>query len=68
MYTWYFLPDAADVESCKGAYFPVLGDGKYKTESQAIWHGKQWLKSTRRTGTIAAVPAPRRTASYILDI
>lgn len=36
MYTWYFVLDTADVVACKGAYFPVMGNGEYKTESQAI--------------------------------
>lgn len=69
MYYWYFTPDDADIAACKGAYFPVLGnDAKHKTESQAMWHGERWMKSAGRTGTIAAVPVRKSTASYILDI
>ena len=70
MYYWYFTPDAADIAACKGAYLPLLGnDAEYKTESQAIWHGKRWMKEASRTGTIEAVEARRRNpTSYILDI
>lgn len=69
MYTWYFVPDTADVVACKGAYFPVMGNGEYKTESQAIWHGKRWLRETNRTGSIEAIKASEKScASYILDV
>ena len=69
LYTWYFTPDEADIASCKGVRSCVLGDGAYETESKAIWHGKQWLKETSRTGIIEAVKAPgKQFTSYILDI
>lgn len=69
MYYWKFTPDSADIAACK-AYLPLLGnDAEYKTKSQAIWHGKRWMKESGRTGTIEAVRACRRNpTSYILDI
>ena len=66
---WHFTPDAADTAAHKGASIPVLGDDqRYKTESQAIWHGKRWAKECHRTGTVTAVPAKASGPAYILDI
>ena len=66
---WYFTPDAADIAACKGVACPLLGnDQRYKTEAQAIWHGKRWMKECNRTGTVTAVPAKASGPAYILDI
>lgn len=35
----------------------LRGGESYKTENQAVWHGKRWMMQHGRTGTIAAVPA-----------
>lgn len=65
---WYFTPDAADIAANKGASIPVLGnEQRYKTESQAIWHGKRWMKECHRTGTVTAVQAKASGPVYILD-
>jgi hypothetical protein len=59
MFEWYFT--ATD-----GGLNYRSGD-TYKTESQAVWHGKRWVKETGRKGTVTAIKAERKTGSYILD-
>lgn len=54
MYDWVFTSDAADVARNKGYNLGVAG-------------GKQWLKTTGRTGAITAVPAESRKPVYIFD-
>lgn len=66
-FEWYFSPDAADIEKCKGGVFPCRSGYTYKTESQAVWHGKKWMKECGRTGEIKAVPVREYKYSYILD-
>ena len=68
MYDWNFEPDAADVAKNQGCNLGVHGGEAYKTESQAIWHGKRWMKECHRTGTVTAVPAKASGPAYILDI
>lgn len=67
MFEWYFIPDAADIERCKGGVFPCRSGYTYAKETTAIWHGKKWAKECRRTGESKAVPAKKAPASYILD-
>lgn len=67
MYDWHFKPDAADIAANNGYDFGVKGGEVYKTESQAIWHGKRWMKECGRTGTITAVFADVYSPIYILD-
>ena len=67
-YEWHFTPDAADITACKGAVLGCQSGDSWPKESTAIWYGKRWLKESGRTGTITAVPARQRSASYILDI
>lgn len=67
-FEWYFAPDAADIEQCRGVECPCASGEAYKTESQAIWHGKRWMKECHRTGTVTAVTAKASGPAYILDI
>ncbi len=67
MYDWNFEPDAADVAKNQGYNLCVHGGEAYKTESQAIWHGKRWMKECHRTGTITAVFADVHSPIYIMD-
>lgn len=67
MYDWHFEPDAADIAASNGYNLGVNGGEAYKTESQAIWHGKRWMKECHRTGTITAIPAESSYPGYILD-
>lgn len=67
MYDWNFEPDAADVAKNQGYNLGVHGGEAYKTESQAIWHGKRWMKECHRTGTITAVSADAHSPIYIMD-
>lgn len=67
MYDWVFTPDAADAARNKGYNLGVTGGKAFNTERKAIWHGKQWLKTTGRTGTITTVPAESRKPVYIFD-
>lgn len=67
MYDWNFEPDAADVAKNQGYNLGVHGGEAYKTESQAIWHGKRWMKECYRTGTITAIPARKSDPIYIMD-
>ena len=67
MYDWNFEPDAADVAKNQGYNLGVHGGEAYKTESQAIWHGKRWMKECGRTGTITAVSADAHSPIYIMD-
>lgn len=67
MYDWNFEPDAADVAKNQGYNLGVRGGEAYKTESQAIWHGKRWMKECHRTGTITAIPARTPDHIYIMD-
>lgn len=43
MYDWHFKPDAADIAANNGYDLSVKGGEAYKTESQAIWHGKRMV-------------------------
>ena len=67
MYDWRFIPDAADIARNKGYNLGVTGGKAFDTESKAIWHGKQWLKTTGRTGTIVEVTYESRKTMYIFD-
>lgn len=67
MYDWNFEPDAADVAKNQGCNLGVHGGEAYKTESQAIWHGKRWMKECGRTGAITAVSADAHSPIYIMD-
>lgn len=67
MYDWNFEPDAADIAANNGYDLGVKGGEAYKTESQAIWHGKRWMKECHRTGTITAIPARKPDPIYIMD-
>ena len=67
MYDWNFEPDAADITANSGYNLGVHGGEAYKTESQAIWHGKRWMKECHRTGTITAIPARKPDTIYIMD-
>lgn len=67
MFEWKFVPDAADINTCRGAVCPCRSGDTYKTASSAIWHGKKWMRECGRTGEITAIPASRVPASYILD-
>lgn len=53
---WYFEPDAADIEQCRGFVCPCASGETFKTEVQAIRDGKRWIKECHRTGTVTAVP------------
>lgn len=57
MYDWEFTPDENDVRKCKGVAYKVRGGETYKSEGSAVWHGKQWMKETGRTGKIKSVLA-----------
>lgn len=67
MYDWHFKPDAADIAANNGYDLCVKGGEAYKTESQAIWHGKRCMKECGRTGTITAVSADAHSPIYIMD-
>ena len=67
VYEWLFTPDAADISRNKGCNIGVTSGKVFDTETKAIWHGKQWLKTTGRTGTITAVPAESRKPVCIFD-
>jgi hypothetical protein len=67
MYDWHFKPDAADIAANNGYDLGVKGGEAYKTERQAIWHGKCWMKECNRTGTISAIPARTPGPIYIMD-
>ena len=43
-FEWYFAPDASDIEQCRGFECPCASGETFRTESQAIWHGKRWMK------------------------
>ena len=66
-FNWHFEPDAQDVARNNGYNLGLIGDVACKTESQAIWHGKKWMKEAHRTGTITSIPAESRQPFYILD-
>ena len=66
-YNWYFKPDEQDVTKNNGYDLGLIGDAACKTESQAIWHGKKWMKESHRTGPITAIPAEDNQPNYILD-
>lgn len=57
LYDWMFTPDDADIAANNGYDLGLRGGESYKTENQAVWHGKRWMMQHGRTGTIAAVPA-----------
>lgn len=65
---WFFTPDAEDIEQCRGFECPCASGETFRTESQAIWHGKRWMKECHRTGTVTSVPAKASGPAYILDI
>lgn len=67
MYDWHFKPDAEDIAANNGYDLGVKGGEAYKTESQAIWHGKRWMKECGRTGTITAVSTDAHSPIYIMD-
>ena len=67
MYDWHFEPDTADIAASNGYNLGVNGGEAHKTESQAIWHGKRWMKTCGRTGTITAIPAEEPGPIYIMD-
>ena len=67
MYDWHFEPDAADIAANNGYSLGIVGGESYKKESQAIWHGKRWMKECGRTGTITAIPAHVNEPIYIMD-
>lgn len=66
-YNWYFKPDEQDIAKNNGYDLGLIGDAACKTESQAIWLGKKWMKEAHRTGTITAIPAEDNPPIYILD-
>lgn len=66
-YNWHFKPDEQDVAKNNGYDLGLIGDAACKTESQAIWHGKKWMKESHRTGTITAIPAEDNSPICILD-
>lgn len=66
-FEWEFTPDQKDIDACKGAVIPCTSGYTYPKESTAIWYGKRWMKETRRTGTVKAIPAHQKTSSYVLD-
>mgnify|MGYP000002428098 CR=1 FL=1 len=59
-FNWYFEPDAQDVARNNGYDLGLIGDAACKTESQAIWHGKKWMKEAHRSGTVTSIPAESR--------
>lgn len=67
MFNWHYTPDEADIARNKGYNLGLIGDSCCKTESQAIWHGKRWMRESHRTGTIEAIPAESFHTNYILD-
>lgn len=67
MYDWHFEPDAADIAANNGYDLGLKGGESYKTEIQAIWHGKRWMKQHGRTGTITAIPATAYGPYHIMD-
>lgn len=67
-FEWYFAPDAADIEQCRGFECPCASGETFQTEVQAIRAGKRWMKVCHRTGTVTAVPAKASGPAYILDI
>lgn len=67
-FRWYFAPDAADIEQCRGFECQCASIETFKTEVHAIRAGKRWMKECHRTGTVTAVPAKASGPAYILDI
>ena len=59
-YEWYFTAQDGGL-NCRS------GD-TYKTERQAVWHGKRWQKEANRQGSISAIKANKKQPTYILDI
>lgn len=55
-FRWYFAPDAADIEQCRGFECQCASIETFKTEVHAIRAGKRWMKECHRTGTVTAVP------------